>query len=132
MQYRILTDSILVIHLLFILFVILGGFLAFYKRWIVWVHLPAVIWGVCIELFGWMCPLTPLENWLRNAGGQQGYEGVFIEHYLLPLIYPDNLTKSIQIFLGLSVLVINTIVYCIWLSRSRQLKHKKTYKGVGV
>ena len=72
------------------------------------------------------------QNWLRNAGGQQGYEGVFIEHYLLPLIYPDNLTKSIQIVLGLSVLVINTIVYCIWLSRSRQLKHKKTYKGVGV
>ena len=121
MHYRILTDSIVVIHLLFILFVILGGFLAFYKRWIVWVHLPAVLWGVCIELFGWICPLTPLENRLRYGGGQQGYEGGFIEHYLVPLIYPENLTKNIQIVLGLSVLVINIVVYYILLSRSRKL-----------
>ena len=125
MQYRILTDSILVIHLLFILFVILGGFLAFYKRWIVWVHLPAVIWGVCIELFGWMCPLTPLENWLHNAGGQQGYEGGFIEHYLDPLIYPTGMTRSSQVGMALFVVAVNCLLYAIFLWRRKVRRKEK-------
>jgi hypothetical protein len=125
MYCRILTDFIVVTHLLFILFVIFGGFFVLYKRWVVWVHLPAVIWGICVELFGWICPLTPLENWLRSGGGQQGYEGGFIEHYLMPIIYPDHLTRNMQILFGLGVLMINAILYGIWLSRGRQLKHNK-------
>ncbi|MBU4485781.1 MAG: DUF2784 domain-containing protein [Candidatus Delongbacteria bacterium] len=120
MYYRILTDFIVVIHLLFIIFVIFGGFLSLFKKWIIWIHIPVVIWGACVELFGWICPLTPLENWLRLGGDQQGYQGGFIEHYLMPVIYPENLTRNIQIVFGLSVLVINIVVYCILFFRSRQ------------
>ena len=120
MIIRILTDSIVSIHLLFIIFVILGGFLAFYKRWIIWIHLPAVFWGASVELFYWICPLTPLENWLRFTGGQQGYQGGFIEHYLAPIIYPENLTRDIQIALGLSVLAINIVVYSLLFFRKKR------------
>ena len=128
MFYRILTDSIVAIHLLFIIFVIFGSFLVLYKKWFVWIHIPAAIWGACVELFGWYCPLTPLENWFRSGGDRMTYEGGFIEHYLIPIIYPENLTRNMQIVLGLSVIVINIVVYFIVLSRIKKLKHKNNEK----
>jgi hypothetical protein len=116
--FPIAADVVVVIHLVFILFAVLGGFLRW--RWpkLAWLHLPAFAWAVAISLWGWTCPLTPLENWLREQGSETGYDTGFIEHYLLPLIYPDGLTRNIQIILGLIVLVINLIVYgWLWLRR---------------
>ncbi|MCD4804073.1 MAG: DUF2784 domain-containing protein [Desulfobacterales bacterium] len=113
MLYRFLADAIIIIHLIFILFVILGGLLALRnKRWSI-VHLPAVIWAAAIEFKGWICPLTPLENWFREKGGNAIYQGDFIEHYLLPIIYPADLTRGLQIFFGLSAIIINIAVY-VW------------------
>ena len=117
MYYRILADLVVVIHFLFILFVLFGGILAFHKKWIPWVHLPVVAWGVLIEIYGWICPLTPLENRFRYAGGRQGYEGGFIEHYLLPAIYPEGLNRPIQIVLAVIVITINAAVYSVLIAR---------------
>lgn len=82
-----------------------------------WFHLPAVAWGTFVELTGWICPLTPLENWLRVQGGGSGYEGDFLERYLLALLYPDGLTRETQILLGLVVLVVNGLIYGWLLSK---------------
>jgi len=79
-----------------------------------WLHLPAVMWGTLIEFVGWICPLTPLENWLRDVGGGQGYQSDFIEHYLLPLLYPTGLTREIQVYLGVLVILLNAGIY-IWM-----------------
>src|SRR4026209_2900188 len=94
MLYRGLADAVVMIHLLFAAFVVLGGFLAW--RWprVTWVHFPAAVWGVAIEFGGWICPLTPLENALRARAGLAGYSGGFVEHYLLPALYPVGLTAS--------------------------------------
>lgn len=119
MIYQILADVVLVIHLLFIFFVVAGGLLALWKRWVAWLHLPAAIWGALIEFMGWYCPLTPLENDLRQLAGQSGYEGGFIEHYLLPVIYPDGLTREIQLMLGTIVVVINLAIYIYVLRTGR-------------
>lgn len=117
MIYRILADAVLILHLGFILFVVLGGLLVL--RWpkLAWVHLPVAAYGVLIELIGWICPLTPLENRLRRLGGGAGFEGGFVEHYLVPIIYPHTLTHELQIALGLGVLLINGIVYSVVLRR---------------
>jgi hypothetical protein len=111
MTYRFLADAVLVIHLSFILFVVIGGFLV--RRWrsVAWLHLPAVAWGALIEFMGWVCPLTPLEIWARSRAGGTGYSGGFIEHYLLPVVYPAALTHEIQILLGASVLILNLFIY---------------------
>ena len=106
-----LADSILIIHLLFIVFVVFGGLLVFYRKWVVWLHCPAFLWGALIEFSGWVCPLTPLENHFRRLAGQGGYDNGFIHTYLLKIIYPDGLTPGIQIFLGFGVLLINLFVY---------------------
>ena len=108
-----LADVILVCHFLFILFVIFGGVLLFISKKIVFLHIPAVIWGMSIEFFGWICPLTPWENRLRQAGNSSGYSGGFIEHYLVPIIYPDELTRNMQFCFGLTVLLINIFVYAV-------------------
>ncbi|MGK7936284.1 MAG: DUF2784 domain-containing protein [Xenococcaceae cyanobacterium] len=115
MIYRLSADFVVLIHLAFILFAVLGGLLVLRHRRCVLLHLPALVWAVLISLFGWVCPLTPLENWLRERGGVLGYNTSFIEHYLLPVIYPGELTRRIQIFLGLLVLVINLGIYG-WIS----------------
>jgi len=109
--FRILADAILVLHLAFIAFVILGGLAVL--RWprLAWLHLPAVLWAAGITFAGGYCPLTPLENRLRVAGGEAGYEGSFIEQYLTALIYPDGLTRGIQITLGCFVVAVNLAVY---------------------
>jgi hypothetical protein len=113
MVYRVLADLTLVVHLIFVLFVVLGGLIVFRRQWIAWLHIPAVIWGVLIELIGWSCPLTPLENYFSQFGGEAGYTGSFIEHYFIYLLYPSSLTRTISITLGLFVLVINMIIYIL-------------------
>jgi hypothetical protein len=121
MLYRFLADAIIIIHLIFILFVILGGLLALRnKRWSI-VHLPAVLWAAAIEFKCWICPLTPLENWFREKGGNAIYQGDFIEHYVLPIIYPADLTRGLQIFFGLSAIIINIAVY-IWVLNKIRVK----------
>ena len=116
MSYRLLANSVLLLHLAFILFVVVGGLLVAWKRRLVWLHVPAVAWGAAIEFIGWICPLTPLENHFRSLSGQAGFEGGFIEHYLLPLIYPETLTIATQYVLGALVLAINSLIY-FWLWR---------------
>ena len=115
--YRVLANAVVSIHTLFILFVVLGGFLAWRWRWVASVHIPCAIWGVLIEYRGWMCPLTPVENALRAKAGQQGYSGGFIEHYLMPTIYPSGLTPRVQALLGTFVLVVNAFAYTVLLRR---------------
>jgi hypothetical protein len=111
MAHRILADAVLVMHLAFILFVVAGGLLVLRSRGVAWLHLPAVAWGALIEFMGWVCPLTPLEVWARSQAGETGYTGGFIEHYLLPVVYPEALTRDLQIVLGTLVLVVNVFVY---------------------
>ncbi|WP_271411073.1 DUF2784 domain-containing protein [Pseudomonas sp. Q1-7] len=111
MTYRLAADAVLLLHLAFILFVVLGGLLVL--RWprLALLHLPAVAWGATLEFLHLICPLTPLENRLRRAAGEQGYSGGFIEHYLVPLIYPAGLTPDIQLWLGAFVLLFNLVPY---------------------
>ena len=110
----LLADAVLLLHLGFILFVVFGGFLAWRHPRLVWLHLPAAAWGALTELGGWVCPLTPLENRLRQMSGGVGYGEDFIAHYLLPLIYPAALTRELQIGLGLGVVAINLVAYGLW------------------
>lgn len=123
MFYRVAADAVLVMHLLFILFVLFGGLLIPRWRWLAWAHVPAVAWGMTVEFFSLYCPLTPLENSLRRAAGDSGYSGGFIEHYLVALIYPAGLTPRIQLLLGSVVLALNLLVY-LWLIR-RWLRRRR-------
>lgn len=111
MVFRWLADVVVVVHGLFVAFVILGSFLALRWRWIVWLHIPAAMWGVLIEYAGWICPLTPLENYLRARAGESSYSGDFIQHYLLGAIYPHGLTRTTQLVLGSIALLVNLIGY---------------------
>ncbi len=111
MLYKLLADLVLILHLFFIVFVLLGGLLILWRRWILWLHIPAVIWAVVLEFLGLICPLTPLENSLRQAGGDAGYGGGFIEHYLIPLIYPSGLTRELQMILGAIAICVNIGIY---------------------
>jgi hypothetical protein len=115
--YRALADLVLVVHLAFVVFVVLGGLLVL--RWprLAWPHVPAAIWGVLIEYMGWICPLTPLENSLRMRGGEAGYSGGFIQHYIQPLLYPAGLTRTTQIVLGSVALILNLTVYAVMIAR---------------
>jgi len=117
--YRVLADLVLVIHLAFVLFVVLGGL--FVLRWprLAWLHIPAAVWGVLIEYSGWICPLTPLENSLRVKGGEAGYTTGFIQHYIQPTLYPSGLTRPTQLVLGSIVLLLNLAAYAIVFRRSR-------------
>ncbi len=107
MVYQLAADAVVFLHLVFILFVVLGGVLVLRWRWLMILHLPAVTWGAVVELLHLYCPLTPLENALRERAGAQGYRGDFVEHYLVPLIYPSGLTPQIQVWLGVTVVLIN-------------------------
>jgi hypothetical protein len=118
--YSLLADLVVIAHLTFILFVVGGGLLAFRWKRAVWLHVPAAGWGVLIELAGWICPLTPLENRLRLKAGELGYEGSFVEHHILPLVYPEELTRNGQLVLGTSVLVVNALVYAALARRRRR------------
>lgn len=119
MLFRLLANAVVLLHALFILFVVGGGFLAWRRgrRWVAAIHLPCALWGVLIEFRGWICPLTPLENSLRARAGGQGYSGGFIEHHVLPVIYPSGLTPRVQVILGTFVLVINALAYAVLVRR---------------
>lgn len=119
MLYSLLADTVVLIHLLFIVFVITGGMLAKRSRKWMLIHLPAAAWATMIELRGWICPLTPLENMLWEKAGQAGYAAGFIEHYLVPIIYPAALTPRIQLYLGAAVILVNAAVYFLVLRTGR-------------
>ncbi|WP_319522594.1 DUF2784 domain-containing protein [uncultured Desulfosarcina sp.] len=118
------ANFVVLVHLSFILFVVLGGILALRWRKIALVHLPCVLWGVMIEWVGWLCPLTPLEYRLRRLAGDAGYSGGFVDHYIMPLVYPAGLTRNMQIGLGVFVLVMNLLVYGRVLMVQQQRKKK--------
>ena len=116
MPYRLLADLVVILHLAFVGFALFGALLALKWERIVWLHLPAALWAAAIEFGGWICPLTPLEISLREQAGEPGYGSDFIEHYLLPVLYPAGLTREVQFVLGVVVLAVNTAAYA-WLWR---------------
>lgn len=120
MPYRLLADLVVLVHALFVAFVVLGGFLAW--RWprLAWVHVPAAVWGVLIEYAGWICPLTPLENEFRTRAGLEGYPGGFVEHYVIPLLYPAGITPARQLVLGSVALAVNLFAYGVLARRRRR------------
>jgi hypothetical protein len=119
MLYRGLADLVLLAHLAFVLFVVLGGLIVL--RWprVAWVHVPVALYGAAIEFLGFICPLTPLEVRLRRLGGEAGYEGGFVEHYVTAALYPAGLTRELQLGLGVGVLVLNAVVYTLVVRRRR-------------
>lgn len=118
MPYAILASSLVVFHLVFVFFVIFGAGLLFRWPGLVWLHVPALIWGIYVEFTSSICPLTPLENHWRRKAGQEGYEGGFIDHYIMSVLYPDGLTPQVQLVLGILMVVFNVVVYGLWI-RSR-------------
>ena len=111
MAYNLLADGVVLIHLAFVLFAVLGALLIIRWRKVLWLHLPAAVWAAWIEFSGKICPLTPLENWLRMRGGGSGYAGDFVGHYLMPILYPSGLTPKVQFILGGVVIGVNLIIY---------------------
>jgi len=126
MVYKVAADAVVIFHLAFIVFVVAGSLLVF--RWpnVAWFHIPMFIWGALVEFTGWICPLTPLENRLRLAGGDAGYGGGFVEHVIVPVIYPIDLTRNMQLILGLAVIVINAAGYGTWLWRYLRRSQRKS------
>jgi hypothetical protein len=122
--YRILADVVVSVHFFFIVFVLLGGLLAFRWHWIPWLHIPAVAWGGFIEITGRICPLTPLENSLRRAGGLTDYSQSFIERYVFPVVYPEELAREFQVVMGSALIALNILIYAflVWHRRNRVLK----------
>ncbi|HEU4685481.1 MAG TPA: DUF2784 domain-containing protein [Nitrospira sp.] len=126
MWYAWLAGLVLGLHLLFVLFVVFGGLLAFKWRMAAWWHLPAVLWATLVEFTGWICPLTSLENRFRQLAGESGSPSDFLTQYLIPLLYPEELTRTVQILLGTLVLVGNLIVYAVlWRGSRRQAQSSR-------
>lgn len=121
MVYSVLADLVLIVHAVFIVFVMFGGLLALLKRWVIYLHLPALVWGAMVIAMGWVCPLTPLENAMRQLAREANYRGGFIEHYLLAAIYPQGLTPDVQILLALLLIFANVAIYAV-LWRRRPIK----------
>jgi hypothetical protein len=121
MYSHLLVVAVLSLHFAFVLFAIFGGFAVLYRRWLIWLHLPAVLWASVVNLAGLVCPLTPLENHFRAAAGQAGYTGGFVEHYIGALVYPAGMTRAVALTAGVSVLVWNLAVYALVIVR---LKHR--------
>lgn len=119
MGYTILADLIVILHAMFVLFVLFGGFLIVKWPQAKWLHLPVMAWGVMIEFTGWICPLTPLESWLRQQAGNTGNEADFLQRFLSALLYPDDLTRAMQIAFGTIVVALNLVVYG-WLWQRRE------------
>lgn len=119
-MYPLLANLVLIVHLAFVVFVLCGGLLVLRWRWIAWLNVPAIAWGAFVEFSGWICPLTPLENWLRAQGGDISYRSDFIAQYLLPVLYPEDLTRDLQLLLGTVVIVLNAAVYWwLWQMQAR-------------
>jgi len=129
--YRLVADLIVLVHLAFVVFAVAGAVLVLRWRWLIWVHVPAVVWAALIEFAGWICPLTPLENRLRILSGGAGYRGGFIEHYVLPILYPSGLTRGVQIFLGSAVVVINVGIYSWLVIRALRARGRSHGDGDG-
>jgi hypothetical protein len=121
MLIAVLADLVVVLHLAFVLFVVLGGLLALRWRWMPALHLPAAAWGVFVEITGRICPLTPLEQRLRSGVGASAYEGDFVERYLIPIVYPPSLTREVQVALAAFVILVNVAIYTIVWRRRAQL-----------
>ena len=117
MSFRLLADLTVLLHGAFVVFVVLGAWLAWRWRWVAWVHVPCAAWGAMVEVAGWVCPLTPLENAFRARAGEAGYRGGFIEHYVVPAIYPAGLTRAQQMVLGAAVVAINVVAYGLLIRR---------------
>ena len=133
MEYRLAADAVVLAHGAFILFAAFGGLLALRWRWVALLHLPAAAWAILIEAAGWICPLTPLEQGLRLAAGEAGYRGGFVEHYLIPAIYPAGLTRGIQFALAAFVAAFNLAIYALFARRhlraARRAKSKKWHRA---
>ena len=121
MTYRLLAELVLVIHLCFVLFVVLGGLLILSWPSILWLHLPSFVWGVLVQCFFWACPLTPLENWFRHLGGESGYRGGFVEHYISAILYA-NVSREFQMGLGLLLIGLNVLIYSLVFIRRRRIR----------
>ena len=120
MLSQLLADGVLLMHFAFILFVLLGGALVLYRRRVLWFHIPAVLWAAVVNLMGWVCPLTPLENALRRATGEEGYGEGFVAHYLAPLVYPEGLPEQAGVVLAMGVIAWNILVYLVVFMRWRR------------
>lgn len=120
-----MADAVVVLHLLFVVFAVAGGLLVLRWRWVAWLHLPAAAWAAAIEFGGGICPLTPLENWLRAGEGAPTYSGDFVTHYILPVLYPAELTRELQIVFGTIVLLLNSGVYGYLIYR-----HSRSSRGI--
>ena len=120
MSARVLADAAVAVHALFVVFVVLGGVLAL--RWprVAVIHLPAALWGAWVEFTGAICPLTPFENQWRRAAGEAGYQGGFVEHYVVPVLYPEGLTPRAQVVFGVVVVAVNLAVYALVWRRWRR------------
>ena len=116
--YGNLATLVVAGHFAFIVFVMFGGLLALRWRRMPWLHVPCLLWGGLVEVAGWICPLTPLENWLRRAAGSSEYVGSFIERYLLTLMYPEGLTRAVQLSLAVGLVLLNVAIYA-WVIRRR-------------
>jgi hypothetical protein len=119
MLYRALADAVLVAHLAFVLFAVLGGLLALLWRRAVWLHVPALAWGVVVQLANWECPLTPLENYFRRLGGEAGYSGGFVEHYVSAILYAEQIGPALRFVTGLLLLAVNLAAYSFVFHRAR-------------
>ena len=128
MGYRLLADGIVAIHFMFVIFAVAGGLIVYYRPKLAWIHLPCVFWGELVEFAGWICPLTPLENYLRHKSLASVYNDGFIMHYMLSILYPQMLTRQIQILLGFLVLGINLLLYGYIVKRFLKMKKVSTEK----
>ncbi len=131
-MYGLLADLVVGAHVLFVVFVVIGGLLVL--RWpkVAYLHIPAAVYGAAIEFAGWICPLTPLEQSLRRVAGENGYSGGFIEHYLLPILYPSALTRDIQLLLGVAVIAVNLAIYAYVFRRrhrTRTPRHEQSTRA---
>lgn len=129
MAFRLLADATVVLHVAFVLFVVAGGLLVLRWPHLAWAHVPAAAWGAWIEFAGWVCPLTPLENWLRSRGGQMAYTASFVDQYLVPLLYPPGLSRDLQWLLGGFVVAVNAGIYLVVLRRRNRREREVNLDG---
>ena len=125
MGYRLAADGMMIAHLLYIIFVVVGGLLVVRARWLLWLHVPAVAWAIYVQFVGRACPLTSWEKGLRDLAGESGYDGGFIDHYLMPVIYPDDMPVAMNMVLGTAVVLVNAAVYAKLLAGARKARQLK-------
>lgn len=129
MLYGVMADLVVILHALFVIFVALGGFLVLVRGKMAFVHVPSVLWAVAVEWAGWICPLTPLENKLRSLAGEQAYKGDFVEHYVIPILYPEMLTRGLQTALGAGALAVNVFIYWALVSKTLKKRNSRSFGG---